>query len=73
MCCLMYNISIIYCSGDYRDARARIGRELCHILLVRGDYNTEALIFKWPLRDFLMFLKKKTSKMKENAVALIIT
>ena len=41
--------------------------------LARGDYNTEALISKWPLRNFLMFLQKKTSKMKENAVVMIIT
>ena len=39
---------------------------------MRGDYNTEALIFKMVM---LIFLKKKyifVNKMKENAVALVI-
>ena len=39
----------------------------------RGDYNTEALIFKMAVARFLDVLKEETSKMKENAVAVIIT
>ena len=39
----------------------------------RGDYNTEALIFKMVAARFLDVFKEETSKMKENAVALIIT
>ena len=41
--------------------------------LARGDYNTEALIFKMAAARFLGVFTEKTSKMKENAVALIIT
>ena len=39
----------------------------------RGDYNTEVLIFKMAVARFLDVFKEETSKMKENAVALIIT
>ena len=39
----------------------------------RGDYNTEALILKMAAARFLDVFKEETSKMKENAVALIIT
>ena len=35
---------------------------------VWGDYNTEAVISKWPPCDFLMFSKKKQVKWKKNAV-----
>ena len=56
---------------------ALIGRKLRHISLynhlVRGDYNTEALIFKMATMQFLDVFTENTSKMKENAVALIIT
>ena len=41
--------------------------------LARGDYNTEVLIFKMAAKRFLDVFKGKTSKMKEDAVALIIT
>ena len=51
---------------------ALIGWELRHIF-PQGDYNTEALIFKMAATQFLDVFKEKTSKMKENAVALIIT
>ena len=37
------------------------------------NYNTQALIFKMAEARFLDVFKEKTSKMKENAVALIIT
>ena len=40
---------------------------------MRGDYNIEALIFKMAAVRFLDFFKEEISKMKENAVALIIT
>ena len=36
-------------------------------------YNTEALIFKMAAARFLDEFEEETSKMKENAVALIIT
>ena len=39
----------------------------------RGDYNTEALIFKMSVAQFLDVFEEETSKMKENAVALIVT
>ena len=39
----------------------------------RDDYNTEVLIFKMAAAGFLDVFEKETSKMKENAVALIIT
>ena len=39
----------------------------------RGDYNTEALIFKMNVARFFDVFKEETNKMKENAVALIIT
>ena len=39
----------------------------------RGDYNTEALIFKMVTTWFLDVFKEVTNKRKENAVALIIT
>ena len=38
-----------------------------------GDYNTEALIFKMVAARVLGISKEEISKMKENAVALIIT
>ena len=38
-----------------------------------GDYNTEALIFKMDTARFLDVSEEETNKMKENAVALIIT
>ena len=41
--------------------------------LARGDYNTEALTFKMAAAQFLDVSKEESSKMKENAVALIIT
>ena len=39
----------------------------------RGDYNTEALIFNVAAARFLDVSEEKTKKVKENAVALIIT
>ena len=39
----------------------------------RGDYNTEALIFKMATAWFLDVFEEETNKMKENAIALIIT
>ena len=45
----------------------------CYNHLARGDYNTEALIFKMATARFLDVLEKETNKMKENAIALIIT
>ena len=39
----------------------------------RGDYNIEALIFKMAAARFVDVFKEETSKMKENAVGLIIT
>ena len=45
----------------------------CHNHPARGDYNTEALIFKMAAVRFLDVFKEKTSKMKENAVAQILT
>ena len=45
----------------------------CYNHPARGDYNTEALIFKMAAARFLDVSKEKTSKMKENVVALIIT
>ena len=39
----------------------------------RGDYNTEAVILKMATARFLDVFKEETSKMKENAVTLIIT
>ena len=41
--------------------------------LAEGDYNTEALIFNMAAARFLDVFKEETSKMKENAAALIIT
>ena len=41
--------------------------------LVRGDYNTEALIFKVVAAWFLDVSEEETNKMKENTFALIIT
>ena len=46
--------------------RALIGRELRY-------YNTEALMLKMAVVRFLDVFLEKTSKMKENAVSLIIT
>ena len=64
-------------SGYYRDARALFDRGLRHIFLynhsARGDYDTEALIFKVAAARFLDVSEEETKKMKENAVALIIT
>ena len=40
---------------------------------MQGDYNTEALIFKMATVRFVDGFKEETRKMKENAVALIIT
>ena len=39
----------------------------------RGDYNTEALIFKMAAARFLNVFEEETNKLKENAVALINT
>ena len=39
----------------------------------RGDYNTEALIFKMATPRFLDDFEEETNKMKENAISLIIT
>ena len=39
----------------------------------QGDYNTEVLIFKMAVARFLDVFENETSKMKENAVFLIIT
>ena len=39
----------------------------------RGDYNTEALIFKMDTARFLGVFEEETNKMKENAISLIIT
>ena len=39
----------------------------------RGDYNTIALIFKMATARFLDVFEEETNKMKENAIALIIT
>ena len=38
----------------------------------RGDYNTEALIFKMDTMRFLDVFEEETNKMKESAIALII-
>ena len=40
---------------------------------MKGDYNTEALILKMASTRFLDVSEEETNKMKENAVALIIT
>ena len=45
----------------------------CYNHPARGDYTTEAVIFKMAAARFLDVSKEETSKMKENAVALIIT
>ena len=45
----------------------------CYNHPAQGDYNIEALIFKMAAVRFLDFFKEEISKMKENAVALIIT
>ena len=37
----------------------------------RGDYNTEAPIFKMATTRFLDVFEEETRKMKENAVALV--
>ena len=39
----------------------------------RGDYNTEAPIFKMNTEWFLDVFEEETNKMEENAIALIIT
>ena len=39
----------------------------------RGDYNTEALISKMATARCLDVFEEETTKMKENAIALIIT
>ena len=39
----------------------------------RGDYNTEALIFKMATARFLDVFEEETNRMKENTIALIIT
>ena len=39
----------------------------------RGDYNTEALIFKMAAARFVGVSEEETNKMKENVAALIIT
>ena len=38
-----------------------------------SDYNTEGLIFKMAAARFLDVAEEETNKMKENAIALIIT
>ena len=62
-CCYYYSHS-----GDYRDIRALIGRQFRHIWLYseRGDYNTEALIFKMASAQFLDYSEEETNKMKEK-------
>ena len=52
---------------------SRITSYLAIITPTRGDYNTEALIFKMDTARFLDVVEEETKKMKENAVALIIT
>ena len=42
----------------------------CYNHPTRGDYNTEALIFKMAATQFLDVFKEETSKMKENTVPL---
>ena len=39
----------------------------------QGDYNTPALILKMATARFVDVFEEETNKMKENAVALIIT
>ena len=39
---------------------------------LRGDYNTEALIFKMAAARFLVVSEEETNKRKENVVALTI-
>ena len=39
----------------------------------RSDYNTAAIIFKMAAARFFDEFEEETSKMKENAIALIIT
>ena len=45
----------------------------CYNHPARGDYNNEALNFKVAAARFLDVSEEETKKMKENAVALIIT
>ena len=45
----------------------------CYNHPVDGDYNTETLIFKMAAARFLDVFEEEISKMKGNAVALIIT
>ena len=45
----------------------------CYNHLAHGDYNTEGLILKVAAAWFLDVSEEETKKMKENAVALIIT
>ena len=40
---------------------------------VRGDYHTEALIFKMVTVRFFYVFEDETNKMKENVVGLITT
>ena len=53
------------CSNDYRDARDVIGHCVncvisCYNHPARGDYDTEALVFKIATARFLdIFMKKK--------------
>ena len=43
----------------------------CYNHPTRGDYNTEAQIFKMAAAQFLDEFEEETSKMKENVVGLI--
>ena len=45
----------------------------CYNHPARGDYNTEARILNMAAARFLDVCEEETNKMKENAVALIIT
>ena len=45
----------------------------CHNYPARGDYNTEGLIFNMTAARFLDVFEEERNKMKESAVALIIT
>ena len=45
----------------------------CYNHPMRDDYNIEALIFEIASKGFLDVFGEETNKMKENAVALIIT
>ena len=45
----------------------------CYNHPARDDCNTEALMFKMAVVRFLDVSEEQTNKMRENAVALIIT